>query len=75
MATGKPCPDTLLTIAQFVGKGPRDTFDPWGSPYEMYCGKENMPPGASGASFAVMSYGPDQRKGTEDDITSWELLR
>jgi hypothetical protein len=40
----------------------------------MFCGKENMPAGASGSSFAVLSYGPDKKKGTEDDIKSWEPL-
>jgi general secretion pathway protein G len=69
--SGKTCPENLLTIAQSLGMGESDIEDPWGTPYEMFCGKENMPPGAAG-SFAVMSYGPDKKKGTEDDIKSWE---
>jgi hypothetical protein len=72
VSSGRPCPESLLAIAQFAGKSREDTIDPWGTPYELFCGKENMPPGASGYSFAVMSYGPDQKKGTEDDIKSWE---
>jgi general secretion pathway protein G len=72
VSSGKPCPDSLLTIAQFVGKGQETIVDPWGTPYELFCGGENMPPGATGASFAVMSYGRDKKKGTEDDIKSWE---
>jgi general secretion pathway protein G len=65
----KGCPESLLTVAQSVGKGQSDITDPWGTPYEMFCGA-NLPPGAQGV--AVMSYGPDKKKGTEDDIKSWE---
>ena len=72
VSSGKPCPDSLLTIAQFIGKGEKDIVDPWDTPYEMFCGKENMPAGAANNNFAVMSYGPDKKKGTEDDIKSWE---
>lgn len=75
VSAGKPCPDSLLTVAQFIGKGQPDIVDPWDSPYEMFCGKENMPAGASSSNFAVLSYGPDKKKGTEDDIKSWEPLR
>jgi general secretion pathway protein G len=75
VSAGKPCPDSLLTVAQFTGKGQQDIIDPWETPYEMFCGKENMPPGASSNSFAVLSYGPDKKKGTEDDIKSWEPLK
>jgi general secretion pathway protein G len=72
VSTGKDCPPDLLTIAQFVGKGQADTVDPWDTPYKMYCkGRDTMPPGANG-SFAVMSFGPDKKEGTEDDIKSWE---
>jgi len=71
----KGCPESLLTIAQFVGKSQQDTEDPWGSPLEMYCkGRDTMPPEAQGNSFGVLSYGPDKKKGTEDDIMSWKAL-
>ncbi|HWO21363.1 MAG TPA: prepilin-type N-terminal cleavage/methylation domain-containing protein [Kofleriaceae bacterium] len=72
VSTGKTCPENLLVVAQFIGKGQADVVDPWDTPFEMFCGKDNMPPGATGAAFAVMSYGPDKKKGTEDDIKSWE---
>jgi general secretion pathway protein G len=75
VSSGKACPDSLLTVAQHTGKGQADIIDPWDTPYEMFCGKENMPAGAASASFAVMSYGPDKKKGTEDDIKSWEPLK
>lgn len=72
VTTGKDCPPDLLTIAQFRGKGPSDTVDPWDSPYKLFCkGRDTMPPGATG-SFAVMSLGPDKKEGTEDDIKSWD---
>jgi len=69
MNSGKSCPESLLTVAQSVGKGQSDIEDPWGTPYELFCGS-NLPPGAVG--LAVLSYGPDKKKGTEDDIKSWE---
>jgi general secretion pathway protein G len=72
ISSGKQCPENLLVIAKFVGKGQEAVVDPWDTPYELFCGKENMPQGAAGASFAVLSYGPDKKKGTEDDIKSWE---
>jgi general secretion pathway protein G len=75
VSSGKTCPDSLLTIAQYTGKGQQDIIDPWDTPYEMFCGKENMPPGATNNNFAIMSYGPDKKKGTEDDIKSWEPLQ
>jgi general secretion pathway protein G len=71
---GKGCPENMQTLAQFVGKGQSDLEDPWGSPYEMLCkGRDTMPPDAN-SSFAVLSYGPDKKKGTEDDIVSWKDL-
>lgn len=74
MSTGKDCPESLVTIAQFTGKSQTDTIDPWDTPYKMFCGKANMPPGAQG-NFAVMSAGEDKKEGTEDDIKSWEALK
>lgn len=67
----KDCPESLLALAQFVGKSQSDVEDPWGTPYEMFCGKDSMPAGAT-SGFALLSYGPDKKKGTEDDIKSWE---
>jgi hypothetical protein len=70
VATGKQCPESLLEVAQHVGKTEQDLLDPWGTPYELFCGEGNLPPGVS-RGYAVMSYGPDKKKGTEDDIASW----
>lgn len=67
----KECPDSLLDLAEFVGKTQQDTIDPWGTPYEMICGKAKVPPGTKG-TLAVLSYGPDKKKGTADDVKSWE---
>jgi hypothetical protein len=69
----KECPDSLLDVFRSVGKDKLETIDPWGTPYELFC-KPNLPPGASGL-FAAMSYGPDKKKGTEDDIASWQPRR
>lgn len=69
--SSKDCPENLLALAQFAGKSQSDTLDPWGTPYEMSCGGQNMPPGVTG-SIAILSHGPDKKKGTEDDIKSWE---
>ncbi len=41
--------------------------DPWGNDYIYECpGKHNT------SSFDVMSMGPDQRVGGDDDITNWQ---
>ena len=69
----KECPDSLLEVLRSVGKDQLDSIDPWGTPYELFC-KHDLPPGASGL-FAAMSYGPDKKKGTEDDIASWRPRR
>jgi hypothetical protein len=37
----------------------------------MSCGKAKVPPGTKG-NFAVLSYGIDKKKGTADDVKSWE---
>jgi hypothetical protein len=47
----------------------KDTKDPWGTDYKMFCG-QTLPPGAKG--LAVSSAGEDQKEGTSDDIKSWD---
>ena len=64
----KGCPDKLEDLSDYMNK--KDTKDPWGNPYKMFCG-QNLPPGAKGG-FAVSSAGPDGKEGTSDDIKSWE---
>ncbi len=64
----KGCPDKLEDLSDYMNK--KDTKDPWGNPYKMYCG-QNLPAGAKGG-FAVSSAGPDGKEGTSDDIKSWE---
>ncbi len=59
----KACPDKLADL-----EGGADN-DPWGHPYKMLCGKD-APPGALG--FGALSFGPDGKEGTPDDIKSWE---
>jgi hypothetical protein len=63
----KACPDKLEDLSQYMDS--KDTKDPWGQPYKMFCG-QNLPAGAKNG-IAVMSSGPDAKDGTEDDIKSW----
>jgi prepilin-type N-terminal cleavage/methylation domain-containing protein len=63
----KQCPDKLEDLSQYMDS--KDTKDPWGNPYKMFCG-QNLPAGAK-AGLAVMSSGPDGKDGTEDDVKSW----
>ena len=63
----KGCPDKLEDLSEYMDK--KDTKDPWGNPYKMFCG-QNLPAGAKG--LAVASSGEDGKDGTEDDIKSWQ---
>ena len=63
----KGCPDKLEDLSEYMDK--KDTKDPWGNPYKMFCG-QNLPAGAKG--LAVMSAGEDGKEGTPDDVKSWE---
>ena len=63
----KQCPDKLEDLSQYMDS--KDTKDPWGNPYKMFCG-QNLPAGAKGG-LAVMSSGEDGKDGTEDDVKSW----
>lgn len=67
----KGCPDSLLEVAKFVEKTQDDITDPWGRPYEFYCGS-NLPAGA--AHFAVYSLG-ENKEDPSDDIKSWEKVK
>jgi hypothetical protein len=72
VANPNTCPDSLVTIAKYVGKTEEDTLDPWGTPLKMFCGTANLPPGVHGVG--VLSFGPDKKEGTADDIKSWQSL-
>ena len=63
----KACPEKLEDLSKFMDT--KDTKDPWGGTYKMFCGP-TMPAGAKGG-IAVMSPGEDGKEGTEDDIKSW----
>jgi general secretion pathway protein G len=63
----KACPDKLEDLTQYMDN--KDSKDPWGNPYQMFCG-QNLPPGAKGG-LAVKSMGEDGKDGTEDDVKSW----
>ena len=69
MATEHPekaCPTTLADLNAYTNR--KDTKDPWGHDFKMMCGA-TVPPGAKG--LAVISFGPDGKEGTADDIKSW----
>jgi general secretion pathway protein G len=60
------CPSMDELIAgHYVRSEPRD---PWGTPVAVRCPGERDPDGVD-----VVSYGPDRREGTDDDIRSWKL--
>ena len=61
------CPNGLLDLNEYTNA--KDLKDPWGNDFKMYCGQQ-LPPGAKG--IAVLSFGPDGKEGTPDDIKSWE---
>ena len=62
---GEDCPPKLDDLIKYTNK--KDMKDPWGSQFMMKCGDaptENH--------FGVISFGPDKKEGTEDDIHSWD---
>ena len=61
------CPEKIEDILKYVNK--RDPKDPWGTPIVMKCG-EGVP---SDSHFGVVSFGPDKKEGTDDDIHSWDV--
>ena len=63
----KACPEKIGDLNEYMNGD--DSNDAWGKPIKLLCGA-NLPPGAKG--IAVMSSGPDQKEGSEDDIKSWE---
>jgi len=68
MASGKQCPSSLKDLEKYRNK--KDIKDGWGNDLIMLCG-ENAPDGAT-TGFAILSTGPDGKRGTDDDIKSWE---
>ena len=57
--SGTDCPTVEALKADKSLKQDQNTKDPWGHDYEISCGADGD---------AVMSWGPDGKKGTEDDI-------
>jgi hypothetical protein len=60
----KACPTSLADLGDAAA-----TTDPWGKPFEIFCGP-TLPAGVRG--FGVVSVGPDGKAGTADDIRSWD---
>jgi hypothetical protein len=63
----KACPVNLAELDEYIGR--KDDLDAWKHPYKMFCGA-NMPAGVKG--IGVLSFGPDGKEGTADDIKSWQ---
>jgi len=64
---GGDCPEKLDDLLKYTNK--KDLKDPWGLPFVMKCG-EGVP---SDTHFGVVSFGPDKKEGSEDDIHSWDV--
>jgi len=64
------CPKQLTDLNEYMNN--KDIKDPWGNPYQMYCGA-NLPAGAKGV--AVKSLGENGKEDGPppqgDDIISW----
>lgn len=66
MNNNAACPDGLNDLVDLMNS--KELEDPWGSEYIMVCGDE----APDGVPFGVISKGEDGKKGTSDDIKSWE---
>jgi hypothetical protein len=65
MSDEPACPTVARLVArQFLAKPPRDA---WGTPLIIRC------PSPHGDPFDVISFGPDKKPDTGDDIVSWQL--
>jgi general secretion pathway protein G len=61
---GEQCPTVeLLREKKELSQASKIT-DPWDTPYKIFCGDDDV---------AVMSFGPDKKEGTPDDIRIPEL--
>lgn len=65
-STGGACPKDINELKKYTND--KQVQDAWGKPFEMLCG-DNAP---DGQAIGISSSGPDMKKGTEDDIKSWE---
>ncbi len=61
------CPRRLADLNEYMNN--KDTRDPWGANYLMFCGRM---PALSIRGIAVLSAGEDGQFGTPDDVRSWE---
>jgi general secretion pathway protein G len=75
LASDEPCPQSILELAKAVNANEEDTKDPWGMPYKMYTSCQGDMPAGVSTSIGVMSFGPDKKEGTPDDIKSWERAK
>ena len=66
--TGKVCPDDINELAKYADQ--KEAKDPWDHKLVMFCG-DNKPEGVTG-QIGVLSFGPDGKQDTTDDIRSWD---
>jgi hypothetical protein len=60
------CPASVEELVRSSGKAGGSTKDPWDNDYTIIC------PGLHAFDLDVCSSGPDQQKGTTDDICNWK---
>ncbi len=63
------CPSSLSDLTKYMDS--KETEDSWGKEWVIVCGEE----APEGVSFGVVSMGPDKKRGTDDDINSWEIKK
>src|SRR5262249_12124635 len=62
------CPADLHELLKYIGASKRDTKDAWGTDLVMMCGAQ-VP---TDSHFGVVSFGPDKKQNTDDDLHSWD---
>jgi prepilin-type N-terminal cleavage/methylation domain-containing protein len=61
-----PCPASIDELLKYTNK--KVATDPWKSKYVLKCGDQ----APEGADVGILSWGPDKREGSADDVKSWE---
>src|SRR5262245_16437125 len=60
------CPESLTALTKYTNK--KDLKDVWGTDFVMMCGDQVQ----TESHFGVVSWGPDKKQNTDDDIHSWD---
>jgi hypothetical protein len=72
LKTNENCPENLAVLGKYTNAFQGETVlkDAWGQEMIMVCGDGSELP--EGTRFGVISIGEDGKRGTPDDIKSWE---